>query len=183
MAEKLAVEQAILRVPKLRGMTWSVPILLGIFFAILFSAGCHAITKASSAGSVTTTYNFSWIASIGGLAGFCYSFGSGWLGQIFWRSKTLGHIKQQSLALHQKTGVERILLWDAESLTVSSPMLQTQIKWRFIDELVNERVGIHGLSGKQVVFSFPKASLPPDLTADELIKGWQNCFSKPPKLS
>jgi hypothetical protein len=183
MAEKIAVEQAILRVPKLRGMTWNIPILLGILFAVLFLSGCNPTTKSCSGGNVSTTIDFSWMTGIGVLTGFGFGFGVGCFGQASWRSTVLTRIRQQTRTLHQKLGAQRTISWNTESLTVSSAMIQAQINWRLIDKLENGKIGIHGLSGGQVIFGFPKEALPQNLTTDELIKVWQSYFSKPPKLA
>jgi len=183
MAENLAIEQAILRSPKLRGMKWKVPLLLGILFAVIFTVSFNPTIEFSSNSNAAQTFDFPWLAGIGAVLGFCFGFGIGCLRQNSWRSKILSGVRQQTRTLHWKMGVQRTFSWNTGSLTVSSAMLQTQIDWRLIDKLENGKIGIYGLSGEQIIFAFPKEALPPNLTAEELIKSWQSYCSKQPKLA
>ena len=116
---------------------------------------------------------------IGYFVGFCFGYGTVWMLQ----TKRLNRLKKQACSDLEKSGANRIVSWNFESLQIASDSWKTEMKWRLIDQVTNGKIGIHILNGKRHVFGVPKAALPQNLTADELIKNWQNCISKPPKLS
>jgi len=182
MAEKLAIEAALIRIPKLRKISWTAPLIFGFLFAIIFSAGLNPIIRPGLRVSATPTFDFSWSDGICAAIGFVFGLGGGCLWQKSVRSKILEVARRQALKMHQKLGAQRSFSWNSDSLTVSTPMMQTQINWRIIDRIENGEVGIHGVSSDYVMFRFPKGSLPPDLLADDLIKVWQGYISKPPTL-
>jgi hypothetical protein len=176
MAEKLAVEQAMIQLTAIRKNRWGFPIILGILFAGLFAGGCGSTVIAGK--------DVSQIAEgVGALIGFCCGFGGGYFFQSAVRSNVARRVRQRSRAMQQKLGATKTVSWDAETLVISSPMWQTQINWQVIDELKNGEIGIHLFSGDQVIWGIPKAAIPQSISQDELIKTWQSYFSKPPKLT
>ena len=176
MAEKLAVEQAMIQVSAIRKNRWAFPIALGILFALIFASGCAPTTMTGTDGSQI-------VEGIGAVIGFCFGFGGAYLFQSLVRAGISSRVRQQARAMQQKLGAARTVSWDAESLVISSPMWRTQINWRVIDELKSGKIGIHLLSGNQVIWGIPKAAISNNISQDELIKTWQSYFSKPPKLS
>ncbi|GEM_PF-3815562 len=178
MAEKLALEQAALRISALRETKWTRCVLWGIFLAILVANFCTP--DVDTFFSKTTEHL---IEIIGAIIGFLFGFGIAWKWQLTARTSISKRIRKQARARQQKFGAIRTLSWDAESFVVKSPMSQTQINWRVIDKLVNGTNGIHLLSDDEAVYGIPKAAIPQSISQDELVKVWQGYFSKPPKLT
>jgi hypothetical protein len=159
MAENLAVEQATIAFSRLSSKLWQLPIPFGILFAYIF-----ALTSGSM---------------IGYFVGFCFGYGIVWMLQAKW----LNRLKKQARANSEKSGTNRIVSWDSESLQIASDSWKTEIKWNLVEQVTNGKIGIYIRSGERYIFGLPKTALSPNLTADELTTDWQNCFCKPPKLS
>ncbi|MEY4918802.1 MAG: hypothetical protein RL616_2715 [Verrucomicrobiota bacterium] len=177
MAEKLAIEQAMMQLKVILQNQRLVPVGIGIFFAYIFFA-------ASSPKSIADSNGFSQVVEgVAALVGFGLGFGVGCLRNSIVRTKILQRVKKQEIVMLQRLGVARRISWDADVIISSSPMLKNQIKWHIFDELVNGKVGIYGRVGDQYLFRFPKAALPQNLTAEELLQTWQSYRSKPPKLA
>jgi YcxB-like protein len=184
LAETLAVEQAILMASTSSHKSWlerwMLPIIFGFFTAALFALGNYS--------SELKTADFSWpntiTAAIVGLAiGLFYS----WVGQMFYynykRKRGLNLIKKQGRIFHDRFGSTRIVSWDSESFTVSTEKSRSEIKWQTIDRFVNGENNIHAFFGNQIALSIPKAALPQNLRADELIKLWESYLLKKTTLS
>lgn len=159
MAEKLVIERVTLVFSRLSSKLWLLPIPFGILFAYIFVGISNSM--------------------IGYFVGFCFGYGIVWMLQTKW----LNRLKRQALANLEKSGPNRIVSWNSESIQIASDSWKTEMKWHLVDQIANEKIGIHIRSGKRYVFGVPKTALPPNLTADELIKTWQSYLGKPPKLA
>jgi hypothetical protein len=166
LAEKLAMEQAMIQIAAYWKKRWHLPIIFGIFGVGIFADNDCSI----------------FIKIILTVIGFCLGFGVGYLFQNLIRAKIVKRAKKQAVASYEKLGASRAVFWDAEWLTISTANWKTQIKWQTFDGLKDELVGVHLLYCEQSIFSIPKTILPPNLAADDLIKIWNGYLAKPPKL-
>jgi hypothetical protein len=158
IAEQLVIERATLAFSRISSKFWQLPIPVGLLFAYIF---------AIASGSM-----------IGFPVGLCFGYGIAWAALTKW----LKHLKNQARIGLQKFGTRRKITWDPEFLRIDTEMSQSQIKWQAIDRLVNNKVAIRLYSDDQIIIGIPKAVLPENLDADELIKVWQGYFGKPSKL-
>jgi YcxB-like protein len=151
MAEKLAIEQIKISSPNSNLRQLFVAIFLGIIFAFFF------------VGSNDYSPNFKGVLT---LIVFCFGFAIG-LARLIQKSST---IKQRARSSQQRIGASRTINWDNESITFSSSVYQTRMKWQLIDKIISRKNGIHLISNKEIIFSIPKSALPQP--AEELIKAW-----------
>ena len=151
MAEELAIEQKKISSPNSTLRQLFVPIFLGVIFAFLF------------ARSNDSSPNFKGVLTV---IGFCFGFAIG-LARLIQKSSI---VKQRARSSQQRIGASRTINWDNESITFSTSVYQTRMKWQLIDKIISGKIGIRLISNKEIIFSIPKSALPQ--TAEELIKAW-----------
>jgi len=171
LAEKIAIEQSMIRIARFHKKRWYLPILLGIVGAAILGSGDG---KCQIGGTDYSTAS----RVVSAIIGFFLGFGLGWFFHKSVRSKIVRRAREQTRVSHKKLGASRAVFWDAEWINISTAIWKTQIKWLAIDELRNEPIGIHLMYCGQSIFGFPKAALPPTFTADDLIKIWQSYLVK-----
>jgi hypothetical protein len=175
LAEKLAIEQAAIQIESFRGKHWHLPTIIGVFVSVLFLSGDG---KCQIGGNDYPTIG----RTITALVGFVLGFGGTWLLLYFIRTNLRVRIKEQNRKAQAKLGTTRLVTWDQEWLKVSMPARKLEYKWQLIDEIKIEPIGIHLLSGGHNIFSIPRAALPSNIDADDLIKNWQKHIARPPVL-
>jgi uncharacterized integral membrane protein len=171
LAEKIAIEQSMIQIARLQKKRWYLPILLAIIGAAILGSGDNKCQIGDNDYSTAARV-------VSAIIGFILGFGLGCLFHKLVRSKIVSRAREQARVSHKKLGASRTVSWDAEWINISTAIWKTQIKWMAIDELRNEPIGIHLMYCGQSVFGFPKAALPPTVTADDLIKIWQSCLVK-----
>jgi uncharacterized membrane protein YeaQ/YmgE (transglycosylase-associated protein family) len=171
LAEKIASEQSMIQTAGLQKKRWYLPILLGIIGAAILGSGDSKCQIGSNDYSTAARM-------IDAIIGFFLGFGLGCLFHKSVRSKIVSRAREQARVSHKKLGTSRTVSWDAEWINISTAVWKTQIKWLAIDDLRNEPIGIHLMYCGQSIFGFPKVALPTTVTADNLIKIWQNCLVK-----
>lgn len=154
MAEELAIEQIDINSPNSRYSQWIVPIFFGIFFAVLF---VYSNDYSQSFKEIITAI------------GFCLGFGCGWAAII----ESNRRIKRRARVMQQKGGATRTISWDNETLMIKSAISESKTKWQAIDKIKNGKIGIYLFVGGKIYFGLHKNGLPQNVSAEELIKAWQ----------
>lgn len=167
------MERASFRMPALRHTRWLPCVLWGVFFAIVFTYFCIPDSHSGLSQAIKHVFE-----GVGAISGFCFGFGHAWKSQISARTNLHRQVQKLVLFRQVKFGTERMVSWNNESFTVTSPMSQLQFNWLIIDKIVNGKVGIYLLCGDEVIFELPKAVIPKDTSEDELIKIWRGLSNK-----
>jgi hypothetical protein len=171
LAEQLALDQLALSNPKLRQVRLKLGLACAIIFSMIFLGKCP--TDASKNSTITRI--------VAGITGFGAGFGVGFLAGSIIRSKLANRVTRQARAWQQKFGTERTVSWDSEALMISTPAMQTKLHWTVMDEILNGKIGIYGISDGRAVFQIPKSALPPTRTAGELIEIWRSYATRAPR--
>jgi hypothetical protein len=171
VAEKLALEQLVLHLRSRHLKPWYIPLAVGLLLACLGEIG-H--TRLGTEGT-----DYFAARAVQAVVSFAIGCGFGYFALYFVRSRLSGIARDK----YNKMGAARKVSWTPEDITILTPVTETKIQWRMMEGITEGKLGIYGISGRQAVFSIPKAALPPGPGGEDLVQTWRGYVRQPPRIA
>ena len=171
LANQLILEETDLRIAGVIKHKWKSPILIGSVLAFFLFFQNYPFSGSLKIGDMDFSVGLNILLA---LLIIVLGFGLGFGGVLFFRKRVRARACEEARKRLAGSDAFRKIYWDDSTVAMATTVWETKVKWQIVEQIIQEKVGIHIYTYGRVLFSIPKSVLPVNLPPDELIRSWNS---------